>query len=938
MPAGVPILASVVGSALGLGAIGTAVLALGASVAMGVFGGSLFGKKGGPGQSPRDLKRTVRGSVEPRKVVYGWARIGGPLVKVASTGEANRDLHMMVALCQGAVTDIPHVFLNEAIYQNTGGLAYLDGSPRDYGLKGQVDWRSVDLANPTPAEAGAIDAMPGFLNVFPADYSFDGQRLYDQGRNTVIRAWTGQPGQPADAAAIADIEGWTEDHRGLGIAYLYAKLTHESADVWPSGIPSLSAIVQGRPVYDPRKDSTQSGGSGAHRADDPDSWEWSRNPVLCALDYIRAGSVDIDWPDGVPPFQGLAAPDAEIDWGHVMAAANLCDEDVPGKLPLAAAVEPQTIGSSLIPVTGSGDLAELALAISDNASTALEATGAVVQARFSFQVPVANSGLTNLRLRLAGSHTVGATLETGAVLLPFDTQGSGTVRQASLGRISGQTVTFTVSWRNDGLVSDPWWIAWQVIGDLDAGSDAAQDDVPVADSRASDDPIGNTGTPMAVPTVTIVAMVPTAVASVAVSDASWFAFQQDNAAAATVDGTTPYNQLRGDVWIEVDFTAPVDGDYNLRAVARAGGYVVVDGLTSYAAQSWTVNPPAVTQVPLTAGPHRIAFVYARNEGGGTDFGTNPAYIAATLRDPADSTTIVSSRSAATDVFMTGTTRRYTLDGVVTLDQAPIEVLERMATSMAGRIVYAQGSWRFYPGAWSAPILTLDEDDLRGPLQLRPRAALSDAFNGVRARYVEPAALYEETEMPGLTTEPDPSLQVWREVELPFTLREHRAQRIASIVLRRQRFPLEVVFPAKLAGLPPLPGECVALTVARFGWTAKAFLVERWAFAEDGGVDLVLSEEDPSIYAYDIMAERLAAQGGRVAVPVRAGQSIGDPQGPGDPIPLSYANQTYVRRTGDAMSGPLVLPADPAEPLQAATKQYVDASGGGVSLGLVIGVS
>jgi hypothetical protein len=34
----------------------------------------------------------------------------------------------------------------------------------------------------------------------------------------------------------------------------------------------------------------------------------------------------------------------------------------------------------------------------------------------------------------------------------------------------------------------------------------------------------------------------------------------------------------------------------------------------------------------------------------------------------------------------------------------------------------------------------------------------------------------------------------------------------------------------------------------------------------------------------------------------------------------------------------VLPGNPEEPLQAATKQYVDASGGGVSLGLVIGVS
>src|SRR6187402_3112537 len=35
---------------------------------------------------------------------------------------------------------------------------------------------------------------------------------------------------------------------------------------------------------------------------------------------------------------------------------------------------------------------------------------------------------------------------------------------------------------------------------------------------------------------------------------------------------------------------------------------------------------------------------------------------------------------------------------------------------------------------------------------------------------------------------------------------------------------------------------------------------------------------------------------------------------------------FVSKAGDTMSGPLVLPANPTQPLQAATKQYVDAGG------------
>ncbi len=924
MPAaGIPLLASVAGGALGLGAVGVSALAIGASLALQVVGGKLFGRQQS-GRDPRDLKRTVRSPVEPRKVAYGWARIGGPMVKVASSGEGNRDLHLVIALCQGPIDGFAAVFLNESIYQNTGGDAYVNGFATDFGFKGVVDWRAIDLKNPTPTEAAALQSAPGFLGGFPLDYSFDGQRIHDQGRNSVIRAWTGRADQPADAAAVSSLPGWTEDHRLVGIAYLYATLTFESADVWPSGIPSLSALVRGRPVYDPRKDSTMPGGSGGHRPGDPESWEWSRNPVLCALDYLRAGSPDIAYPGGVPFFVGLAAPDDELDWPQIMAAANICDEDIPAKQKLAAAYEAGGVDYQLVAVEIDPlhEINYAAVAASLDGSTPYQAAGVAVSIRYTMELP---AGYSNYVLRLATAGSAGVTLDTGQVVIPFGTGNAGlTIRTGAAVRLPGETLSFTVTVRNDGAPADPWWFAWQLLGD---GPDSPG--FLVLDSRENSAVINPRN----------VQPTPETGSTVAVSDASWFAFQQDNAAAVTLAGTMPYNRLTGDVWIEVEFEAPVTGTYFLRAVARSSGYVVIDGADAYPAQSWTVNPPAAVSVELAAGPHRIAFVYARNEAGGTDFETNPSYIAATLRDSTDSTTIVSSRTPADAVYSTGTVRRYTLDGVVSLDRPPLEVLEDMASAMAGRIVYAQGKWRFYPAAASLPVAALDEDDLRGPLRLRPRNSLAEGYNGVRGTYAEPAALYEETEFPGLSREPDPTLQTWREISLPFTLRDHRAQRIAAIVLRRADYPLELVFPAKLSGLPVLPGECVTVSLQRFGWEDKKFLVESWEFAEDGGVDLVLIEEDDSIYDYSILAEKLSGVGAgtRAPLPGSAGQGVGDPVNNGDPVNLGYANQTYVRRAGDSMTGPLVLPADPAEPLQAATKQYVDASGG-VSLGLVIGVS
>lgn len=46
------------------------------------------------------------------------------------------------------------------------------------------------------------------------------------------------------------------------------------------------------------------------------------------------------------------------------------------------------------------------------------------------------------------------------------------------------------------------------------------------------------------------------------------------------------------------------------------------------------------------------------------------------------------------------------------------------------------------------------------------------------------------------------------------------------------------------------------------------------------------------------------------------------------IDTSTLGSMYVHKSGDTMAGPLVLHADPINPLEAATKQYVDVAGGG----------
>jgi len=128
----------------------------------------------------------------------------------------------------------------------------------------------------------------------------------------------GTDNQTVDTDLDANSTKWTSAHRGRGMAYVHLKLTFDR-ELFPQGIQNPLFIFKGRKVYDPRLDSTN-GGSGPHRLADETTWEFSNNPVLCVLDYMKGIFV------GGRQIAGMGIDTAHIDFANVIAEANVCDE------------------------------------------------------------------------------------------------------------------------------------------------------------------------------------------------------------------------------------------------------------------------------------------------------------------------------------------------------------------------------------------------------------------------------------------------------------------------------------------------------------------------------------------------------------------------------------------------------------------------------------
>lgn len=154
---------------------------------------------------------------------------------------------------------------------------------------------------------------------------------------------------PSDLAAAG---GYTAADNAAGTAEVWVAYKTDKADakhpVWQGGRPQFKWLVRGKRCYDPRKDSTVAGGSGAHRWADPTTWEYTRNPIVCRYNWARgiyAGD-QVDKPEMLLLGRGLSAVEAPPE--RIIAWANLCDEQVAQRYLSATLVQDASAGDHSI--------------------------------------------------------------------------------------------------------------------------------------------------------------------------------------------------------------------------------------------------------------------------------------------------------------------------------------------------------------------------------------------------------------------------------------------------------------------------------------------------------------------------------------------------------------------------------------------------------------
>ena len=223
----------------------------------------------------------------------------------------------------------------------------------------------------------------------------------------------------------------------------------------------------------------------------------------------------------------------------------------------------------------------------------------------------------------------------------------------------------------------------------------------------------------------------------------------------------------------------------------------------------------------------------------------------------------------------GTESRYEINGIISLDRSPSDILGDMMTACAGTLFWGQGEWHLKVGEYTSSIKTFTLDDLRGPINLETKHSRRDNFNIVRGTFNDADQGFIRADYPEIRSSTfitnDGGVENALDLALPLTTSAATAQRLAKMTLFRARE--EMTFTADF-GLEAFEVECgdiIALTIDRYGWTAKEFEVVGWKFRNDGDagdlrVALTLRETSAAAFSWSAEESQITANNSTLPSP------------------------------------------------------------------------
>ena len=208
--------------------------------------------------------------------------------------------------------------------------------------------------------------------------------------------------------------------------------------------------------------------------------------------------------------------------------------------------------------------------------------------------------------------------------------------------------------------------------------------------------------------------------------------------------------------------------------------------------------------------------------------------------------------------------RYLCDGVFDTALSPKGILDNLLSSCSGKLIYQNGKFNLYVGFYTAPTITLTEDDIIGETIIQTKLGRKDIFNTVKATYYNKDEKFVSTEITPISSTKFKNEDDGEEIvaNLSFTMVSEttKVNELAAIELLKARQQITVSLTTSLSkGFQLQAGDFVNLTLDRMGFSSKVFEIIEWSFTTPNSSEsplacnLVLRETDTTVYSNSVLS-------------------------------------------------------------------------------------
>jgi hypothetical protein len=199
-------------------------------------------------------------------------------------------------------------------------------------------------------------------------------------------------------------------------------------------------------------------------------------------------------------------------------------------------------------------------------------------------------------------------------------------------------------------------------------------------------------------------------------------------------------------------------------------------------------------------------------------------------------------------------KRYTIDGVLTLNEKPYDVVPKLLTANRGLLCESAGKVWISSSKPKTPTFTISDKIIAGSFQFQSAKAKRDLVNKLQVRFVATEQDYQVIDGPILSrTDLQASDQeiLPATLELDYTLDNRRAQRLQKAFLESSRLGKTITVPVDISLLANIDDELLG-SVGNFAsvlWPQLngQYQVTGWGFSDDfSSISLALTQYDGSI--------------------------------------------------------------------------------------------